>query len=179
MSVWSELFLLSIRNLTDLTCPSLSGIFTTTHAIGHSLLFALFVFKSTTWPTSIFSLKSVHFCRLCNVLKNSFFHLDQNSLARCWIFFHRRWLSISGWSKLTGSGMIALVFEVKRFAGDRGIGLVGSLSVSMAVVLSSLSLLLLLLVFEVAHRWGLFHDFSVSMIEFWTWFVAFRLCSCD
>ena len=48
--------------------------------------------------------------------------------------------------------MITFVFEVRRFAGDRGFGLVGSLSVSMAVVLSSLSLLLLSLVFEVTHR---------------------------
>ena len=38
---------------------------------------------------------------------------------------------MSGWSKLPGGGMITFVFEVRRFAGDRGIRLLGSLSVSM------------------------------------------------
>ena len=92
MSTWLELFSVPIRNLTDLTSLCLSGIFSMSRAIGHSFQFVLFVLKSTTSPTSVFSFKSLYFCQLCNVLKNSIFRLDQNLFARCWILLHRRWL---------------------------------------------------------------------------------------
>ena len=92
MSVWSELLLHPICNLTDLTSPSLSGIFSMTHANGHSLRFVLFVFKITMSPTSIFFFKLFHYCWLCNILKNLFFHLNQNLFARCWILLHHCWL---------------------------------------------------------------------------------------
>ena len=88
------------------------------------------VFSSTMSPMQKFLDILTHFWRSCKVWINSFLHLLQNSLLRCWILLHLLLHYKSGFWKTPGGGITTFAFIVSILFGDIGIWLCPSLIVS-------------------------------------------------
>ena len=181
MSVWSELFLLPIRNLTDLTSPSLSAMFSTTDAICHSFRYVLFVFKVLRHQLRHFlSNRStfvdfVTYLRICSSISTKIRSQDVE------IF------SIGVGCSYLVDGSYQFVAWILSFLKSGGLLEIEASDwldhwvFDWSVESSWLSFLLLLIVFKATHRWGWFHGFPVSTIAYFDIiiFVAPRLFPCD
>ena len=127
-------------NFTLRTTPLSSEFVPITLHIGQWFCVIKSVFSSTMSPMQKFLDILTHFWRSCKVWINSFLHLLQNSLLRCWILLHLLLQYKSGFWKTPGGGITTFVFIVSILFGDVGIGLCSSLIVSIVMV-ENLSLL--------------------------------------
>ena len=126
---WLSQIDFTIQSLTLLTVPLLSGMTSSSIAMGHSFCL-LSCFKRTTSVTWKFHYLSFHFCLKWSWHKNSFFCLVQNSFALCWTLLHLSLLKISALSKIPGGGKITFDFMVRMLASTVSAGLFTSLIVS-------------------------------------------------
>ena len=125
---WSTL---PIFNLTLRTNPfSLQYVFMTLH-ICQSFLMVFASCKITISPTLKFLLVFVPFLPFSKWLQ-VFLPAESESFTMCWIRLHLLRLFKSGLEKSPGGGKIIFDFMVKRFYGERGKLLVGSLMLPVA-----------------------------------------------
>lgn len=109
-------------NFTFLTRPSSPGYVSAIRASCHLFLGWLSSLMMTMSSIFIFLLVGIHFGRCCNVCRNSFFHLNQNSLARYCTRRQRLREYRSACWKTPGGGRSTLVFIVSSMLGVRGVG---------------------------------------------------------
>ena len=88
------------------------------------------VFSSTMSPMQKFLDILTHFWCSCKVWINSFLHLLQNSLLRCWILLHLLLQYKSGFWKPFDGSITTFVFIVSKLLRNINIGLSTSLIVS-------------------------------------------------
>ena len=130
MHLSSLLPLFPRSNFTLRTTPLSSEFVPTTLHIGQWFRVVKSVFSSTMSPMQKFLEILTHFGRSCKVWINSFLHLLQNLLLRCWILLHLLLQYKLGFWKTPGGGITTFVLIVSILFGDIGIGLWPSLIAS-------------------------------------------------
>ena len=127
MCLSSLLPLFPRSNFTLGTTPLSSEFVPITLHIGQWFLVVKSVFRSIMSPMQTFLDILTHFWRSCKFWINSFLHLLQNSLLRCWILLYLLLQYKSGLWKTTGGDITTFAFIVSILFGDIGIGLCPSL----------------------------------------------------
>ena len=127
MCLSSLLPLFPRSNFTLGTTPLSSEFAPITLHIGQWFLVVKSVFSSIMSPMQTFLDILTHFWRSCKFWINSFLHLLQNSLLRCWILLYLLLQYKSGLWKTTGGDITTFAFIVSILFGDIGIGLCPSL----------------------------------------------------
>ena len=126
----SLLALFLISNFTVETTPlSFEFVPVTLHIVQWFRVIKSF-FSSTMSPIQKFLDILTHFWRSCKVCINSFLHLLQNSLLRCWILLHLPSQYKLGFWKTPGGSITTFALIVSILFRDISIGLCPSLIVS-------------------------------------------------
>ena len=127
LPAWSTL---QISNFTLHTNPFSSQYVSMTLHMCQSSLMVFASCKITISPTFKFLLVFLHFFLSWSDCKNSFIQQHQNSFTMCWTCLHLLQLYKSAFEKSLGGCKIIFHFIVKRFDGERGKLLFGSLMLS-------------------------------------------------